>query len=265
LKAQTLDPQRTRAKSIVALLLTFVAGYVDIVGALTIYNVFTAHMTGITARLGQQLVERNWGAVSIGTAVLSSFFVGAILGRATIETGARFSIRHIGSFTLAIEGLLLAAVIPLGTSALHSGHSHGGSIAFACLLLSMLALAMGLQTATLTRIGPLTIHTTFVTGMLNKLAQLVSHYLFDTYDLHRVPAGSRRTQLLQQRVHTLSQARFIFAIWFMYLTGAVLGTWLGLLHGLQSLYVPCCSLLLAVIIEQVEPLSLEEEKDQPER
>jgi hypothetical protein len=29
---------------------------------------------------------------------------------------------------------------------------------------------MGTQTATLTRIGPLTIHTTFVTGMLNKFA-----------------------------------------------------------------------------------------------
>jgi hypothetical protein len=40
--------------------------------------------------------------------------------------------------------------------------------------LATLAAAMGIQTATLTGIGPLTAHTTFVTGMINKLAALES-------------------------------------------------------------------------------------------
>jgi hypothetical protein len=46
-------PRQRRTKAVVALVLTFAAGYVDIVGLLTIYNLFTAHMTGTTVHLGE--------------------------------------------------------------------------------------------------------------------------------------------------------------------------------------------------------------------
>jgi uncharacterized membrane protein YoaK (UPF0700 family) len=42
---------RRHAKSIVALLLTFAAGNIDIVGYLAIYKILTAHMTGDTVHL----------------------------------------------------------------------------------------------------------------------------------------------------------------------------------------------------------------------
>lgn len=256
---------RTQAKSIVALVLTFVAGYVDIVGALTVYNVFTAHMTGTTVRLGQQLVQRNWNAVAVGVIVIAAFIVGSVVGRAIIEAGSRLKIRHIGSITLALETLLLAALIPVGTQSLYVTASHAPSVRILCILLGVLAFAMGLQTATLTRIGPLTVHTTFVTGMLNKLAQLISHYLFYTYDLLNKSSHLEKAHLLTLRNAVARQARFIFAIWVVYLAGAACGTWLGLRWQLQSFYLPCCLLIGSVIVEQIEPLSLEEEQDQSER
>lgn len=258
------DPRRKWAKSFVALLLSFAAGYVDIVGALTVYDVFTAHMTGTTVHLGQQLIQHNWKAAIIGGTVLIAFVFGSIAGRVIIEIGSRFAIQHIGSATLALELILIAGVIPFG-SIVHQGSSHPASLVLICLLLAILAIAMGLQTATLTRVGALTVHTTFVTGMLNKLAQLISHYIFHTFDLWRAAATARKLELLRQRRDTLREGRFIFSIWLLYLAGATCGTWLGLRWRLESLYLPCCILLLAVAAELAQPLSLEEKQDQSER
>ncbi|HEY1800021.1 MAG TPA: YoaK family protein [Terriglobales bacterium] len=247
------------------MLLSFVAGYVDIVGALTVYGVFTAHMTGITVHLGQQLIQHNWKAAIIGSTVLAAFVFGSIIGRVIIEIGSRSAIQHIGSFTLTLELILLASVIPFGGGVLSPGPSHTAPLVLICLLLATLATAMGLQTATLTRVGALTVHTTFVTGMLNKLAQLISHYIFHTFDLWRAATTPREMELLRQRGDTLREARFIFSIWLLYLAGAACGTWLGLRWRLESLYVPCCILLLGIAVEIAQPLTLEEKQDESER
>ena len=247
------------------MLLSFVAGYVDIVGALTVYNIFTAHMTGTTVHLGQQLIQHNWKAAILGCTVLAAFVFGSIVGRIIIEVGSRFAIEHIGSFTLTLELVLIASVIPFGHNVLSAGPSHAVPLVLLCLLLATLAIAMGLQTATLTRVGALTVHTTFVTGMLNKLAQLISHYIFHSFDLWRSSAALRTTELLRQRHETLREARFIFSIWLLYLTGASCGTWLGLRLRLDALYLPCCVLLLAVGAELAQPLTLEEKQDESEQ
>ena len=49
-------------------------------------------------------------------------------------------------------------------------------------LVALLAFAMGVQAATLTHIGPLTIYTTFVTGTLAKFSEAFTRSLFWSYD-----------------------------------------------------------------------------------
>jgi uncharacterized membrane protein YoaK (UPF0700 family) len=63
----------------------------------------------------------------------------------------------------------------------------------------------------------------------------------------------------------LKQARFIFSIWCCYLAGAVCGTFLTELWSFKSLFVPSAVLLAVIVVDQRQPLSLEEEKDQSER
>jgi uncharacterized membrane protein YoaK (UPF0700 family) len=71
----TLKNSRHRkTKSIVARVLTFSAGMVDVVGALTIYKLFTAHMTGTTVHLGEELVHGNWTSAAPAAAILAAFF-----------------------------------------------------------------------------------------------------------------------------------------------------------------------------------------------
>lgn len=245
--AQLLHFTRRRAKSIIALLLTFAAGNVDIVCYLAIYKIFTAHMTGNTVHLAERLFGAQMGGAGKAAAVIGAFLVGSIAGRSLIEVGSRKRLRSIASATLLIEFALIAAVIP--TAMVTSGVRAFASI-------TLLATAMGVQTATLTRIGSLTVHTTFVTGMLNKLAQLASRALFLTYD------ASRNPEAATARKSVVRQAQFIFSVWMFYFVGAAAGAWATTDWGIRSLFIPMGLIFIAVVGDQVWPLSIEEEHDE---
>ncbi len=237
---------RTRLKAVVALSLAFAAGSVDIIGFISFGHVFTAHLTGTTVHLGEQLIRAEWWKAAEGFGLIICFIGGSIVGRAAIEVGSRRHFRSVANATLMLEAFLIAVVV------LFSRHE--------VLALILLAAAMGVQTATLTRVGSLTIHTTFVTGMLNKLAQLLSHASFLTYDAFRGKDGaatSRRKFLLE--------ARFIFGVWFMYATGAVIGTWTRLRWGVPALVLPAVLVSILAILDLISPLAIEEERDQSER
>ena len=230
-------------------MLTFAAGCVDIVGYLTVYKIFTAHMTGDTVHLAQNVLQAHWEEAAVAASVIASFVIGSIIGRGIIEIGVRRRVRSIASATLLVEAVLIAAVAV----------DPGAWISANGILvpLAMLAAAMGMQTATLTRIGSLTVHTTFVTGMLNKLAQLISQAMFFTYDLRQ------SQQVKAQRDKVLRQARFIFSIWLLYLVGAGTGTWMKSVWGSRSLLLPTGIAVVTMVVDQWSPLSIEEEQDQP--
>jgi uncharacterized membrane protein YoaK (UPF0700 family) len=255
--AQSLKAQP--AKSTVALLLTFVAGFVDIVGYLAIYHIFTAHVSGTSVHLGRDLMSRNWAPAAIAASIVAAFVVGSIVGRAIIEAGARLHFRRIASVNILAESGLLMTFIWLAT--VHPSREP----AFICVLLALLALAMGFQTATLTRIGALTVHTTFITGMINKLAQVVSHILFYTYDTLRAADLHQRNHYRRLRTISARQTLFFFSIWLLYVAGAAGGTWLYVKVGLSAMYLPVGLLVLPIITDQFKPLSLQEERDQSER
>jgi len=235
--------------SIVALLLTFAAGFVDIVGFIALLRTFTAHMTGNTVHAAYRLASGREGDGLFAIAVIAAFLGGSIIGRALIEAAARQGVRRIASITLALEAALIAVVA--FSDPQRTGHAH--------VLLLLLSTAMGLQTASLTKVGPLTVHTTFVTGMLNKLAQLISRALFLSYD-----TVVRKQPLQQHRRRVFRDASFIFSIWLLYLSGAGAGTRLTLDWKLHALIIPLGLLALAVCADLLRPLSLQEEKDELE-
>jgi uncharacterized membrane protein YoaK (UPF0700 family) len=240
------NSRRKRIKAVVALLLTFAAGCVDIVGYLTFGHIFTAHLTGDTVHLGEWLIEARAPDAAKAAAIIGVFVGGSIVGRTAIEVSSRFRLRSVAVVTLALEGALIASVPSAGHSEIFS--------------LTMLAAAMGMQTATLTRIGSLTVHTTFVTGMLNKLAQLLSHVVFLSYDVLR---GSRTA--VASRLQALRDARFMFGVWFFYVAGATTGTFIKFHFGMRALFVPAALVSILAVVDLASPLGVEEERDVPER
>lgn len=249
-------------KMVVALLLTFASGLVDIIGYLGIFHFFTAHLTGTTVHLGSSLVSRNWTDVVSAAVIVAMFVIGSLVGRAIIEAASRQRIRKVATITLAIEAAILAGlavvVDKLGTPRVHAGRPIELLVC-----LAVLAAAMGLQTATLTGIGPLTVHTTFVTGMLNKLAQLLAHIAFRTYDLVR--SKGRNVEARRGREQDTKAAVFLFFIWVFYVGGAAFGTWSYELLGLRGLFFAVGLLGVGIVTDQFHPLSVREEKEQSER
>lgn len=244
------------------MVLSFTAGFVDIIGALKVYDLFTAHITGTSVRLGERLIERDWGAAVAAIVIVTTFFLASLLGRVLIEAAQRAGFKRIASITLALEAIFLLAVVAVGMHAGLGAQAEKKAIPVVLSILALLAASMGLQTASLTKIGPLTVHTTFVTGMINKLAQVTSLWLFDAYDLRR---GNIEAHHPLNHIHDHARkARFLFFLWILYLAGAAGGTLASPDLQLKALFIPCCILLAVIIVDQVRPLSIEEEKQQAE-
>ncbi len=249
-------------KATVALLFTFTAGFIDIIGYITVYHVFVAHVTGATVHLGNKLVARSWPDAARAASVVVSFVGGSVIGRTVIEMGARRRVRTAATFAIAGEVLLVLAFLWLGSSVSQQFTPQSIPLSIACLLLAFLATAMGLQTAILTRIGPLTIHTTFVTGMLNKLAQEVARWLFWIHDSWWQSRSFQAFVRSSRQQTSFRNAGFMVGIWFSYAVGSVTGTWTNSRWRLTALYVPVLILLVSIAVDQLQPLSIEEESDQ---
>ncbi len=246
----------------VAVWLTFAAGIVDIVGYITVYHTFVAHMTGNTVHLGSKLAIGDWHDSAKAACTIVSFIAGSVVGRTVIEAGARRHIRTVASFTLLFEAVLVLVFIGVSRHILQPGQPQLIPLGTVCGLLALLAAAMGLQTATLTRIGPLTVHTTFVTGMLNKFAQATSEWLFWVHDEWRKKVSVASIWRASQQHSAFRNASFVFTIWITYMAGAVAGTWMDSRWSLQTMYIPVTIFFLSALLDQFRPLSVEEEQEQ---
>lgn len=251
-----------KSKIAVALVLTIISGVVDTVGFLGIFGLFTAHVTGTTVHLGQSLVLGKPDEVIAAFVIMTAFFLGSVAGRAIVEAGARQRLRKIASITLALEAAILVFVVAAKLSSGQVGGPTSGAPPGTYIYLALLAGAMGMQTATLTRLGPLTVHTTFVTGMVNKLAQLVSRILFRSYDFLR---GRATTEKRTEQSVESKQAIFVFSIWVCYVLGGIAGTASYLRWGIRALFVAVVGLVLGIVTDAFAPLSIEEEREQSER
>lgn len=250
-----VQSRHSQIKFVVALMLTFGAGMVDIVGYIAVYHFFVAHMTGDTVHLGNQLVTGKWDDASKAATIIFSFILGSVIGRAIIEAGARRQRRTIASVTLLAEAGLISVFICVKAIVFSSQTI---PLPILLLLLALLAGAMGLQTATLTKIGPLTIHTTFVTGMLNKFAEAISEWFFWVYD----QVKSKHSWRGATEYRAFRNAGFMALIWFSYMFGAVVGTWMYPRWNAWVLSIPVVLLLISLGFDQRQPLAIEEEKEQ---
>jgi len=130
--------------------LCIVAGYVDAIGYTSLGHVFAANMTGNTVLIAIAASEGDFAHAAVYASTLLSFLAGAIV--------AALSQRATGGPTMALlaaAALLLAAayatLAPLPT-------------------LALLAVAMGLQGAAITRFGTAAMQTVVVTATIIRLA-----------------------------------------------------------------------------------------------
>lgn len=250
-------------RTVTALLLTAVGGFVDAIGWLTLLQVFTANMSGNSIHLGMATGNLDFSTVRrFGCAIVA--YVGAlILTRIALEAGARMGLRRIASLTFTLEALLLFTFRYIAPP-LQNGHVTDLSSMAYLGMVALLAFAMGMQTATLTHLGSLTVYTTFVTGSLTQSAESLGRVVFWMYDTVRGgKAMSHIVRQLPRQVDAVDSV-FLFGIWLCYVVGAATGTLTKQRWELRALYFPIGVLICLVVLDLARPIASREERSQAE-
>jgi uncharacterized membrane protein YoaK (UPF0700 family) len=243
-----------------AVCLTWTAGLVDAVGYIALYHIYTANMSGNSIAFGASGAGWNWyRAFERGTPIFF-FFLGLCLCGFLLEWSRRRRRRAPLARLLALEAACLVAFALLAGRFL-SLHPNG-SIDYPWLFLLLIALAagaMGLQNASLTHVGPLSIHTTHVTGTLLTCAQHLVRYGFWFGDHARGHSTRRLARLLRlsPRQQSWRDAMFLAGLWVGYVAGAVVGTILLHYIGLAALAAPVGVLAVFLIMDLRRPFILD--------
>ncbi|MEV7004974.1 YoaK family protein [Streptosporangium sp. NPDC051022] len=164
-RARVASPADLRTRDTLLVLLTVVAGVVDVLGFVGLDRVFTANMTGNVVLFGLAAGDGATGEmVRCGLAVLA-FAAGLAAGFRIARESARKELWPRG-VTWALAADLLLQLVFLawwaGTAA------HPGRLAEVGLIV-LSSIAMGVQTAAARQLDAYGITTTFVTGTLTAL------------------------------------------------------------------------------------------------
>jgi uncharacterized membrane protein YoaK (UPF0700 family) len=206
-----------------AITLAAIGGWVDAIGFLTLFGLFTAHLSGNTARLGVAIGRGEGGTALTYAVPIVVFFAGAVLGVAFV-TARRARGRAAIAPLLAVEAVLVATFMVAGTSLRDAGDLTPRSAAYYGLAVVAVA-AMGLQTAAIRHAAGVPVHTTFITGMVTHFAEAI------------VGVARREERDASQRAGVYG------ALVGAYLTGAAAGAALEGAWALWALSVPVAALI----------------------
>jgi len=243
-------------KIAVALSLTGVGGFVDAVGYIALFQIFTANMSGNSVHVGMFLGRLEVSDVMRPLCAIMAYATAIVLTGIAVEAAGRSGVKSVASFNLAAEALLLT-FFATATPAIDRGQIVDLHSPCYFALVALLATAMGIQTATLSHVGPLTVYTTFVTGTITKFAESVAGVLVWVYDHYRLSGKTSDTFRLMPKQPEVRNAAFLASIWLCYVAGAAIGTITKSKWELRSLYLPVVVLVTLSVIDQWRPIDLQ--------
>lgn len=217
-------------------LLSWAAGFVDAFGYLYLARVFTAHMSGNTSSFGLFLSLHEWKQVAWHAWPVAMFAAGLLAGAAIMEGGRRLG-RNGMAVVLILEIALIAGLLAAAADTA-SGPLMGARGALRWGIVALPALAMGLQTVTITRIGDLPISTTFITGSLAMFGENAVQFLFSLWARQPEERGAGRERLRHSAA--------ALTLWAAFFVGAIAGAAGKLGWGAAALGAPLVA--LAVVL-----------------
>jgi len=240
----------------IALLMTWAAGFIDVVGYLSLFGLYTAHMSGNTIAMARHIVEEKWWAFARGGWPIATFVFGLVLGAFIFDAEQRRGIRPRFPGTIALETLLIALFVMLGAGSGFKANIPPQPALKFFAMVALLTVAMGLQNVSIRKVGGMNIYTTFVTGSLVKFGESFTDYLFWLRDRMRNRSRGRMWRVLRVSVRQISlqRAALTFALWATYLAGAIGGEFATLRWALLGMLIPLLILMSIVIYGTVRPL-----------
>ncbi|HLI82156.1 MAG TPA: YoaK family protein [Candidatus Binataceae bacterium] len=252
-------PLAQSEKVTIAILMTWAAGFIDVVGYLSLFGLYTANMSGNTVAMARHIALQQWWGFARGGWPVATFVFGLILGSFLFDAEKRRGVRPRFAATLVLEIVLIAIFIAFGAGDGFKADIPPQPATRFFAMVALLTIAMGLQNASIRRVGGMNVYTTFVTGSLVKFGESVSDFLFWMRDRTRHRFRRRISKVLRvaRRQPTLQHAVLTFALWFAYLTGAIAGDFLTLRWMLLGLLAPLLMLIALVAYGAFRPLLIE--------
>ena len=242
-----------RQRGGLAIAMTAVAGSIAAIGYIVLFKVFTANMTGNTVALGMGLVQHDFLLAARRGFAIPMFLIGMLWSRIIAHVGTLRGWRHAASVLFGSEAVLLACFAVLGLLLVPSGKLGTDTGPLYYELLALLSLAMGVQNASLSHFGPLSVRTTHVTGNLATLADEMARFGIWLHSASRQVGFGHALAGAWSEISARETA-FLFAVWFSYFVGAVIGVVLLTFWRLAAV-VPGVAILIAlVIVDWVDPI-----------
>jgi uncharacterized membrane protein YoaK (UPF0700 family) len=253
-RARTATMLSPPGKAAVAIGATWVAGFVDVTGFLLLSHVLTANMSGNTIHVAVGAATLAWADVVRGGLALLIYVVGLIVSAVVHEAGVRRGLVRTTAIVLGAETILLVIF-----ELLHGGVWEPRQAAY--IAVSVLALAMGLQNATITRVGALSVKTTHITGTLTEFAAGLSQFLFWLHDRLQSHYPRRAYRVFHTALHhkSLRQAALLGALWIAFFAGAVAGAVATPKWGPFALWPAVAVLLVLVGTDLIRPIAASDE------
>lgn len=242
-----------RQRDWLAIALTAIAGNVDAIAFIVLLRVLTAAMTGNTVSLAIGLAHSSFGSGARSGFAIPMFLVGLLWSRFVVHVAQLQRWRHAATILFGSEALLIGCFALLGLLLFPGGHIENTKGAIYYLMIALPSLAMGVQNATLSHFGPLSVRTTHITGDLATLADQIALFAIWFFEARR-EFGLRQTLKEARHQDSFYESMFLTAVWAGYFVGAVLGALLLFAWSLAALLPPLVGLVVLVAIDWVNPI-----------
>lgn len=223
-----------------SVVLAIIGGFVDAAGYLALFHLFTSHMSGNSAASGAFAGVGQWREALHRAFPIPCFVVGVILGAAITEVAMRRKFRSPFALALLVEALLLLLCMLMGNALFVNGAIVRSARWQFYSLVALPAVAMGVQNATLRRVGRLHVRTTYISELLTHFGEA---FVVSCFRAHQ-----RRAMYLRMAVYG--------GLWAAFTVGAICGGFAEVRWGLNAFVIPLCGLALVIVQDLIAPLAV---------
>jgi len=203
--------------------LAFVGGYGD-AASFVLAKTFTGHVTGNLVLGAIAVAAHDWRALLGHLSAIVTFFLGVFLSALIVRPLKSWASWPLLPIVMGIEVMLMAAA----SLVLESGVTHGIEI-----FVIFVSLALGLQNGAFRQAGGISVHTTYLTGMITSLISTE----VEKYTSEAAPAPGKATD---------PKITLLCGIWIAFVVGAGTGAAMVLRFGALGM-LGAALLLIALI------------------
>ena len=205
--------------------LAFVGGYGD-AASFVLAKTFTGHVTGNLVLAAIAVAARDWRAVLEHLSAIVAFLIGISLSVVIVRP---LKGRPLLPTVMGIEVILMVAA----SFALASDSAHGVEM-----FVVFVSLALGLQNGAFRRVGGISVHTTYLTGMITSLISTET----EKYASEVIPPAVREPD---------PKIGLLCGIWIAFILGAGTGATM-VLHFKALGMLGAALLLIALILREMQ-------------